>query len=88
MNVLLLQLRLALLRRDRMLRHRRIALADIAGRFEDLADGVDLIVGESPNLLQLPEQNFVLLPQRRIGSRRRAQTNHHRKNKQHTRIVR
>ena len=54
--------------------YRRISLADIARLFEYFADGVDLIVRQSANLLQLPEQNLVLLPQRLRWSRADAQS--------------
>src|ERR1022692_4126948 len=44
LNRLLLQLCLAILRRRRMPRYRRIPLADVAGLLEDLSDCPDLIV--------------------------------------------
>jgi len=76
MDVLLFQLVLAVCRRHRMPGERRIPLADITGRLENLSYRVDLLVRQTASLLQLTQQNFVPLLQRLAGNARRAESHY------------
>ena len=63
---LFLELRRALLRRERMLRNRRIALAQDGGVREYGADVAHLLIAQVVHLLQLLKEDLILLAQGRL----------------------
>ena len=78
-NTRLRQLGLALLRSHGMPGDDRVPLADHSGAGKDCADGLHLRVRQSMDALQLLEQDFVLLAQRRAGSQQPVQARRARK---------
>ena len=57
-----------------MLCQSRISLPYVSRRFEDLTNGIDLLVLQPASLLQLSQQNLVLLLQRLAGIARRTES--------------